>query len=99
MSATSSIAAGFETAAAVESVITEEAYTIDIKTIVVKMEAMVVAKLELRESMIQLWPGFYQLVMDTLCFSSRGGEDESASMRTLVSERYGGTTDEDEEVD
>ena len=54
MSTTSSIAAGFEMAAAVESVITEEAYTIDIKTIVVKMEAMVVAKLELREPMIQL---------------------------------------------
>ena len=67
------IAAGFEMAAVVESVITEEAYTIDIKTIVVKAEAMVVAKLELRESMIQLRLGFYQFVMDTLCFSSRGG--------------------------
>ena len=44
-------------AAAVETVITEEAYTIDIKVIVVKAEAMAVAK----------------LVMGTLCFSSRGG--------------------------
>ena len=40
MSATSSIAARFEMAAAVETVITEEAYMINIKTIVVKAEAM-----------------------------------------------------------
>jgi len=40
VSATSPIAARFEMAAAVETVITEEAYTINIKTIVVKAEAM-----------------------------------------------------------
>ena len=40
VSATSSIAARFEMAAAVESVITEEAYTIHIKTIAVEAEAM-----------------------------------------------------------
>ena len=59
MSATSSIAARFEMAAAVETVITEEAYTINIKTIVVKAEAMAAAKLELKEPMIQLRLGFY----------------------------------------
>ena len=38
-------------AASVETVITEEAYTIDIKAIAVKAEAMAAAKLGLRESM------------------------------------------------
>ena len=72
VSATSSIAARFEMAAAVETVITEEAYTINIKTIVVKAKMTAAAKLELKESMIQLRLGFYQQVVDTL-FSSRGG--------------------------
>ena len=50
MSATSSIAKGFEVAAAVETVIKEEVYTINIKTIVLKVEAMAAAKFELKES-------------------------------------------------
>ena len=63
---------------------------------------MAADKLELKESMIQLRLGFYQFVMDTL-FSRRRGSMRTTSsrtlIRTLVWERYRGTTGEDEEVD
>ena len=78
VSATSSIAARFEMAAAVETVITEEAYTINIKT-------TAAAKLELKKSMIQLRLGLS--AGDGYSFLVKRGESKSMrtmSIRTLV---------------